>query len=365
MKRRKKIVENTCFYIFYAFMQEKRRACGIYKNTFYPKNLRTALFKPKRGRKTMKKYLIALSVLTLLAFCACGVLGSAEETAAQYYVLSSINYGGQEMDPGALNITSMLTLNADGTGVLSMNGSEAELPKWTLEGGVLTLYAQNGGDMACGYENGVVTMEMGENYYWYYTLSDGPIQASLLSAVCAAIDGNAGAHLNYEFHSDYMDSVSAFDVHARGGAYYSHRVTKVSGRDQTTDTCFLNGVAYLLYPDEMRAKVATSTSSSAITQNTLIMDSLFKAMYQRAQRTDFTTETQEIEGVAYTAEIYPGSDYVTDMTFYFDQAGNLVHALEGAPKTASYLGETFYTVHAIDTDVNDALFDISAYTVEQ
>ena len=119
----------------------------------------------------------------------------------------------------------------------------------------------------------------------------------------------------------------------------------------------------MLYPNEMRGTLAASTSSGIITENVLMLDDLYGVIYQRALRSDFTVESRELEGVYYTVEVYPGQGYAQEAAFYYDETGQLIHVLVGAPQTAPELGETFYTIYAIDEAVNDALFDISGYTI--
>ena len=82
-------------------------------------------------------------------------------------------------------------------------------------------------------------------------------------------------------------------------------------------------------------------------------------------RTDYQTETRELEGVSYTAEVYPAQDYTAEAVCYFDDAGNLIRIVVGAPVVAPQMGETVYTVHGIDDKVDETLFDISGYTISQ
>ena len=72
---------------------------------------------------------------------------------------------------------------------------------------------------------------------------------------------------------------------------------------------------------------------------------------------------KEVDGVSYTVEVYPGSDYLAEAAFYFDDTGRLAYILEGAPVIMPSLGEAFYAINAIDAAVDESLFDISAYTV--
>ena len=178
-----------------------------------------------------------------------------------------------------------------------------------------------------------------------------------------SIDAASGAHLDYEYHSDYMDSVSVFDVHARGAEYFSRHVTKVGGSEQLNATCYKDNTAYVLYPDEMRGNVATTLSSNVIADKVLMLDELYKTISQAAKRTDYTMEERTLEDGSFTVQLYPAGEIYGSVAFYFDDAGRLVHVLADASPIAPQLGETFYTIRAIDAAVDDSLFDLSGYTI--
>ena len=73
----------------------------------------------------------------------------------------------------------------------------------------------------------------------------------------------------------------------------------------------------------------------------------------------------ELDGVSYTAELFPATGYTAEAAFYFGDDGRLAFCFKGAPviKTAAEIGETVYTVYAIDEAVDEALFDISGYAI--
>ncbi len=299
----------------------------------------------------------------------------AEETVLPItgeYNLYSVEYGGEAKKPSEMNVSCTISLKEDGTGTMTLNGAENPLPKWEAADGKLTLYNSSGDPLDCAIQDGIVTIEMGDNYYWYLAhegtgISDpeaGRQFDSMLYAVCSGIDGKSGAHLSYECHSDYMDSTSIYDVHSKDGLFYSGKTVKVSGNEGRTATFFKDGTVYLLYPDEMKGSVAT-TASAGVSGNMMLLDDLYQTVYTMAQRGDYTVGTRDVDGVTYKVEVFPETDYKAETVFYFDDAGKLVHVLEGAPKLAPDLGESFYTVKAIDTAVNDSLFDISGYTIEQ
>ena len=167
-------------------------------------------------------------------------------------------------------------------------------------------------------------------------------------------------------HTDYMDADQSYDVHGKDGVYYSRRTTRVSGFENTVVTFFRDGTAYNLYPDDMTGIIATTTTSSYIAENIMLMDHLLSDIRGYALRKDYTTQTQEIEGVSYTVELFPEVDSTAQAAFYFRDDGRLVYCLKGAPvvETVAEIGETVYTVYTIDDAVNEALFDISGYTIK-
>lgn len=328
----------------------------------------------------MKKHACIFLILALVLCClgpAAAAADEAAETPAEAlpiegeYVLYSIEYNGKQMKPSDMYITSSVTLNKDGTGVVVMNGGETAIAKWEEKDGALTLYNSSGAALECSVQDGIVTLQMGENYYFYYAHEGTGIAGeeagrqteSMLYALRADIDAEAGAHLNYEYHSDYMDSTSAFDVHAKAGVYYSERVTRAAGYEQRSAAFYKDGDTYVLYPDKLQGSIATSVTTDIITKNVLMLDSLYQLIYTMSLRGDYTVETRELEGEEYTVEVFPATEYKAEAAFYFNEEGELLHVLTGAPKLSPELGETFYTIHAIDTEADETLFDISAYKI--
>ena len=288
------------------------------------------------------------------------------------YTLYSVEMNGVTVDPAEASVSASFQLNEDYTGSLIVNDSEAPIPNWEEDNGKITLYNENGDPLECEVLDGIMTIEMGDNYYWYLaheatgiTADSSKSKDSLIYAVCEKIDANAGAHLSYEYHSDYMDSTSVFDVHAKDGILYSAKTVKVSGAEGLTVTFFKDGTAYVLDPDDMTGMVATTTSSGIAQDNVLLLDDLYQEIYMMSKRGNYETETREVDGTEYQVEVFPATDYSPETAFYFDADGTLVHVLRGAPVSMPDLGERFYTIHSIDTDVDESLFDISGYEITE
>ncbi len=186
-------------------------------------------------------------------------------------------------------------------------------------------------------------------------------EGSLLPAVIENVDAAAGAHLNYTVSR--LSAVTVSDAHAKGTSYCRIETTEAYGVTVRKGTCFVDDTAYSLQPDDKEAIIAISTSSPIIKSNVLLLDTLYKLIYSNIGRTDYTTETREVEGVSYTVEVYPGSGYTAEAAFYFDAEGRLAYIQESAPEAMPSLGEAFYTVNLIDTEVDESLFDLSGYEI--
>ena len=318
----------------------------------------------------MKK-IVLLSVVFALLFTIFGIFPSSAESALTgEYELISMSYAGSEMNPASMGMNALLTLNENGTGSLVMNGAANDLPKWTDEGETVTLYNTGGDALPCSYADGIITLEMGENYYWYfYHESVNPNAgkaASMLTKVLDKIDPIEGAHLSYEYHSDYMNYTEVHEVNAQGGKYSSLETSKVSGSgyESVSATCFLNDTVYKLKPEEKRGSVLMSVSLSLLNNNALMLDDCYKMMHSNALRKDYTLEEREVDGNKFTAEVFPEIGNTSEAAFYFDETGKLVHILDGAPVLMPSLGERLYTIHSIDDMIDTSLFDLSEYTIE-
>ena len=287
------------------------------------------------------------------------------------YRLFALGYAGEIMDIAGTDQISELVLADGGTGSLTFGDEAGEITSWTLEGDTITI-TMSDDSVTTGKlrsDLGVIELEI-SGYTGYFGQEGADVDYYLapdtrLFALYDSIDANAGAHLNYTLHTDYLDSTSVYDVHTKDGVYYSGRTTQVSGYEDRTANFFKDGTAYVLDPDSMTATVATTTGSAALANNVLLMDSLYSLISGRAKSMDFTVETRELDGVTYSADVYPESGYRAEAAFLFDDDGRLVGCIEGPPvvQTAVEIGESVYTVGSIDTAVDPALLDISAYQI--
>ena len=185
-------------------------------------------------------------------------------------------------------------------------------------------------------------------------------EGSMLDAVYDSLDTDAGIHLNYTMRVESMGVEINYDVQAKGISSYTVKTSQAFGRSAVDVSCFIDDTAYILNPDKMEAQVVTTIGASLLKYYSFIrQDELGKVMDKCAHNAGFQVETREVDGVSYTVEIYPG-DEGTEYAFYFDESGRLVYVRNDTIKS---LGELFYTVNAIDSEVDATLLDISAYTV--
>lgn len=311
--------------------------------------------------------IVAAAVL-LISLCMLGAAAPQGD-----YRLFTLEIMGEQKPPESMGLEGKLSLNQDGTGMFTMYGTDEPIAKWELKDDVLSLYNDEGYPLEAKVDKDVIEMEMGAGFYLYFaregfdttgfTISGHTPDTKLYQAF-RAIDAKEGAHLSYEYHSDYMDSTSIFDTHAKGDKLFSLRTTKVNGYEQRSATAFVDGTCYNLYPDEKRGSAVLSISLSLLQDNVLLLDDCYKTLYQSAMRTDCTEETREVDGVSYSVEVFPAQDYTPETAYYFDGDGKLVHILTGAPVMMPELGETFYTIHGVDTAVDESLFDLSGYAIE-
>ncbi len=315
--------------------------------------------------------IVAAAVL-LISLCLLGAAAPLEDAAGEY-TLFTLEIMGEQKPPESMGLEGKLSLNQDGTGVFSMSGTDEPVAKWEVKDGVLLLYNDEGYPLEARLDKDVIEMEMSAGFYLYFA-REGVDTTGLKISVHApdtklyqyfrSIDAEKGAHLSYEYHSDYMDSTSIFDVHAKGDKLFSLRTTKVSGYEQRSATAYVDGTSYMLYPDEMKGSAVMSVPLSMLMDNVLMLDDCYKTIFQSAMRSDCTEETREVDGVSYSVEVFPAQDYTPETAYYFDGDGKLVHILSGAPVMMPELGETFYTIHGVDTAVDESLFDLSGYAIE-
>ena len=327
----------------------------------------------------MKRIFAAfLAALLLFAFCPADLTGLRADAASLppegTYTLFTTEYMTKQVAPEVWGVDSTITLNKNGTGTYEYLGMDVKITAWTEKNGAVVLTLEGDVPMEGRLDKGILELEAGQGTYYYYAhegvdtkgfQTDGHPTGSMLYKVFCGIDPDKGAHLRYSSEMDYMNSGSSFDTHAKGGDLIVMRITKVSGHEQLTASLTMDGTVYQLYPSEKKGSVVISSMPSFSRLSVMQQDELYRSMASRAMRTDYRVETRTVDGVSYTVEVYPAADYNAEAAFYFDKDGQLVHVLEGAPPAMPSLGETFYTVAAIDEKVNESLFDISSFKIDK
>lgn len=301
------------------------------------------------------------------------------------YLLYAVRYNGQTASAEELQMDSSLTLRADGVGSMRSDDEEMELI-WSLTDGTLTITMADGGTAGARLENGVAALDLyGDGsmvlYYAQAGADTSDIQVMSMDEIKEKLESEMGGsrvnmvwrgtveqdgtHLKYDRKTEGLDALQHFEVYSRGGEFCSCQTTEVSGREQELRVLFRDGKAYNLYPKEMTGSIATTTDAAAIKDNVLMLDPLYAVIFRYAQQTEFTEEARDFNGTSCTAAVYPATEYTPETVFFFDEADRLVGVVEEKPvvNSALEIGKTVYTVHVIDDQIDETLFDISGYTI--
>ena len=301
------------------------------------------------------------------------------------YLLYAVRYNGQTASAEELQMDSSLTLRADGVGSMRSDDEEMELI-WSLTDGTLTITMADGGTAGARLENGVAALDLyGDGsmvlYYAQAGADTSDIQVMSMDEIKEKLESEMGGsrvnmvwrgtveqdgtHLKYDRKTEGLDALQHFEVYSRGGEFCSCQTTEVSGREQELRVLFRDGKAYNLYPKEMTGSIATTTDAAAIKDNVLMLDPLYAVIFRYARQTEFTEEARDFNGTSCTAAVYPATEYTPETVFFFDEADRLVGVVEEKPvvNSALEIGKTVYTVHVIDDQIDETLFDISGYTI--
>ncbi len=324
----------------------------------------------------------------------------AEEIANKYtvsdlpvegeYTIFAVRNEGYTVSSTEMEIESTMSLLAEGTGSLTLMGDTIDITSWSSEDGAFNLSLADGTVTGGNARGGVIELDIygtGDMLLIYaqekadissYTLltidevkeqmaAAEEANKTKLDNILDGIDPVAGAHLRYQRRLDALNTVQDYDVYAKDGVYYSARTTKVAGAESTLVTFIKDGKVYNLYPDKKTGNYVTDLPLSVTNDNILLMDDLFSEMRMASVRTDQVEEDREIEGASLPAEVYPQTEYSPETVFYFAEDGSLAYCYTAAPviESAAYVGDSLYTVGSIDGEVDESLFDISAYTIQE
>ena len=323
----------------------------------------------------------------------------AEEIAEKYpaadlpvegmYTLFAVRNQGYSVRSEEMAADSTITLKEGGTGSMSIGDQSMEISDWSLEDGTVTITMDDGSSASGELRGGIIELKAygddgpllvyaqeAADTSGYELLTPEEVEErkaaeeeaarTRIGTVLAETDLENGVHLRYQLRLDELNTVQEFDVHAKGGKYYSMRTTKVGAVEETVVTFIGDGKVYSLYPDKKTGTYVTDLPLSLAGQDTLLMDSLYSEMRTASLRKDGAEEEREAEGVSYSADVYPRTDHQAETAFLFAGDGQLAFCIKGAPvvEAAPAIGESFYTVEAIDSEVDESLFDISAYTID-
>ena len=306
------------------------------------------------------------------------------------YTLFAAESEGYLFYSGEMEIESVITLEAGGTGTMTMNEETVDITSWTNEESAftMTITGEESETVSGTVENGVMILDLygDESTFLYYAQEEadismftpmtadevraameGRILESKLGTFWSQLDSADALHLSYDLHTEYMDATQSIDAYCKDGMYYSYRLTKVSGYENPSIVVFRDNTAYNLDPVKKTGVIATTVSSSYFSDNIERMDSLYSDIWTYAHEKDCTEETREKDGVTYDVEYFPAGEYTAECAFYFDENGQLVYVEKGAPVIEGLqdIGTSTYTIKVIDNEVDEALFDISGYEITE
>ena len=288
-------------------------------------------------------------------------------------------------------VENYVTLNEDGTGYLYWGEDNQGSLEWSpaeeagfirisagvsemeavLQDGLLSIAIDEGFTLCFASANAdtsdieVLSMEAYiDRLYGTGEDASDEISVSRVKSLFESLDITTGIHILYETAPESLNATLIYESQGRGGMYYNCRTTRISDYESSTLTLYRDRTAYSLVPEEKTASVVTTMSSALFDDNAMVMDDLYGALRTRADETDYTEETREVESVSYVVEIYPESDSRAEEAFYFDENGALKYYLKSARMVGSVeMEEVFYTIHTIDSVIDETLFDLSGYEI--
>ena len=318
--------------------------------------------------------------------------GAKEFSVDGEYKMFGVLYEGYTVDPEGMGMSSALKLEKDGTGSMSMDADEMAVSKWEEADGTVTITMEDESSAEAKFHDGILEMDIFGTgaMIMYYTQEEAAISGyelltpeqvkekmdaaeaekkaadSRVGALWQSLDIKSGIHMNYSRTIEKMNAEQEFDSQGKGEVFYSSRTSKTGSLEGTTVTFFEDGKVYNLKPDKMTGTIATTTSSDIVSKDVMALDDLYQAIRTRAESAEFTEETREIDGTAYTAEVFPAGDYTPEAVFCFTDSGELAYYIEGTTpaKKGTDTGEIVYKINVIDTQIDEALFDISGYKID-
>ena len=308
------------------------------------------------------------------------------------YKLFGVYAEGFTVNAAEMEMSSVLKLEKGGTGSMSMDTDEMAVSKWEDSDGTVTITMEDESSAEAKFHDGILEMDIfgTGDMIMYYAQEEADISGyelltleqvlekraeaeagkkavdSKVGALWQTLDTKSGVHMNYSRTIAKMNAEQKFDVQGRDGVYYSSRTSKTGSLEGTTITFFEDGKLYNLDPMKKTGVIATTTSSDIVSKDVMRLDDLYKAIGTSAESAEFTEETREIDGTTYAAEVFPAGDYTPEGAFCFNDSGELVYYIEGTTPAKKGIdnGEIVYKINAIDTKIDEELFDISGYKID-
>ncbi len=326
---------------------------------------------------------------------------AAEFTDAGEYTLFALQQEDLLANPEDLEMSSVMTLNEDGTGSMTYDEENESISKWEAKDGEVTITMSDDSSAKGKIGNGIIELDiLGDgSMLMFYAQKDADISGyevltldeimeklaeqelagtgtpdptldSKVNAYYMSItpEPGEGLHMNYTCTMEALGATEVVDCQARGEEFYTVSNYKLDVGEDIKYNCFRDHKMYSLDPEDKTAKVVTEdTSSGTISSHVMMLDHVYSELFEKSSETEYTEETREIGGVSYDAVVFAKTEYAPEKIFCFDENGDLAYYVEGPPVMAEFadMGESVYKINVIDHEVDDSLFDLSGYKIEE
>ncbi|MBO6164235.1 MAG: hypothetical protein J6N77_04210, partial [Lachnospiraceae bacterium] len=292
---------------------------------------------------------------------------------------------GSTLSAEDLGTSSSVTLVEGGTGKMSFDEDVMDITSWTEAEGIVTIEMADGSVASGELAGGVLNLDvMGDGSMFILYAQAGAdtsayemltkeeylaqqaektINNTAVGTLYKSLDREAGIHLNYSVHHDYLDSTQEKDSVGKGNNCYSVTTTHIDDIVSTGIVLFQEGKTYNLDPEAKTALLVTEMTTTALNNTAILIDPLYNAIFLAAVSEDVIEEPREKDGVTYNAVVVPTNENREECVFYFNEDGSLAFYLEGR-YLGSDIGGSQYTVNVIDSTVDEAVFDISGYEIK-
>lgn len=301
------------------------------------------------------------------------------------YEIRAMEMEGYTMSPDALAISGGMTLREGGTGTFKMNAVQRKITDWGMVGNHMVITVSDGSIFMGTYGNGIALLDITGNgeYYAMFARDDADLSnlellsleevqdrikgegQSLLYAQLSVVSGKPDAHLKYKMYTDYQNSVQEIETFRRNSKVYMKQTTKSDGGDKENIVFYDDGAVFELSPETKTGNLVTKRATTSLLTSPMSIDPLYLNMHLYINNIPDEITEEEIQGTEYDVYLFEETEKRPVIRFYFLKNGKLSRVVEGAPAEdpTFEFGKAVYIIEAIDNEVDEEVFDISAYDI--